>query len=101
MSNSNISLDEFGVLLNKAWVIKKSLSNKITNLKIDEMYDVAIKAGAIGGKVLGAGGGGFMLFFVKPENQNKVKVALSNLTYVPFGFENSGSKVVLYQPHGL
>jgi D-glycero-alpha-D-manno-heptose-7-phosphate kinase len=65
------------------------------------MYDTAIKAGATGGKILGAGGGGFVLFFVKPENQDKVKAALSSLTFVPFEFENTGSKVVLYQPNGF
>ena len=73
----------------------------ISNSKIDELYKVAIRAGALGGKVLGAGGGGFVLFFVKPENQDKVKKALSNLTFVPFKFENSGSKVVFYQPNGF
>ena len=73
----------------------------ITNTKIDDLYNAAIKAGALGGKVLGAGGGGFVLFFVKPEHQKKVKTALSSLTHVPFTFENTGSKVVVYQPNGF
>ena len=73
----------------------------ITNNEIDSLYKTAIKAGAIGGKVLGAGGGGFILFFVKPENQEKVKKALSKLTHVPFNFENTGSKIVVYQPNGF
>ena len=73
----------------------------ITNNEIDNLYETAIKAGAIGGKVLGAGGGGFILFFVKPGNQKKVKNALSKLTHVPFNFENTGSKIVVYQPNGF
>jgi len=73
----------------------------ITNTKIDDLYSAAIKAGALGGKILGAGGGGFVLFFVKPEHQEKVKTALSNFTYVPFKFDNTGSKVVVYQPNGF
>jgi D-glycero-alpha-D-manno-heptose-7-phosphate kinase len=101
MSNANIPINDFGKLLHQAWKNKRSLSNKVTNVKIDELYNAAIKAGATGGKVLGAGGGGFVLFFVKPENQDKVKKVLSNLTFVPFKFENTGSKVVLYQPAGF
>lgn len=99
--NPDKPLEEFGKLLNRAWLTKRTLSNKITNNKIDNLYSVAIKAGALGGKILGAGGGGFVLFFVKPENQDKVKKALSNLTFVPFKFESSGSKVVVYQPNGF
>jgi len=101
MANTNISIDNFGKLLHEAWINKKSLSNKVTNSEIDDLYNLAVRAGATGGKVLGAGGGGFVLFFVKPENQNRVKKALSKLTFVPFEFENSGSKVVLYQPDGF
>ena len=73
LSNPNTPLEEFGKLLNKAWDSKRSLSHMISNSKIDELYSVAIRAGALGGKILGAGGGGFVLFFVKPENQDKVK----------------------------
>ena len=101
LENVNTPLEEFGKLLHRAWKNKRSLSNKITNSKIDELFNTAIKAGAIGGKLLGAGGGGFVLFFVKPESQDKVKTALANLTFVPFKFENTGSKVVLYQPDGF
>jgi len=99
--NSNTPLDEFGILLDKSWRLKRTLSNKITNPMIDDIYSAATKAGALGGKILGAGGGGFVLFYVKPENQFQVKKALNKLTYVPFNFENSGSKVVLFQPTGL
>jgi D-glycero-alpha-D-manno-heptose-7-phosphate kinase len=101
LGNINTPIDEFGKLLHKAWITKKSLSSKVSNIKVDELYDTAIKAGATGGKLLGAGGGGFILFFVKPENQNKVRTALSNLTFVPFKFEKTGSKVVLCQPNGF
>jgi D-glycero-alpha-D-manno-heptose-7-phosphate kinase len=101
LANNNTPINDFGKLLHQAWKNKKSLSGKVTNTKIDALYDAAIKAGATGGKVLGAGGGGFVLFFVKPENQDRVKIALSNLTFVPFKFENTGSKVVLYQPNGF
>mgnify|MGYP006101953743 CR=1 FL=1 len=101
LRNNRIPLEEFGKLLDRGWQNKKSLSNMISNNIIDDLYDSAIKAGAIGGKVLGAGGGGFILLFVEPEKQEKVKSSLSSLTYVPFKFENSGSKVVLYQPNGF
>ena len=101
LENVNTPLEEFGKLLHRAWKNKRSLSNKVTNAKIDELFNKAIRAGAIGGKLLGAGGGGFILFFVKPENQEKVKTALAKLTFVPFKFENTGSKVVLYQPDGF
>ena len=100
LSNTKIPLEEFGKLLDSAWHNKRSLSNMITNNEIDNLYEIAIKAGASGGKVLGAGGGGFILFFVKPEHQKKVKTVLSSLTYDPFKFENTGSKVVVYQPNG-
>jgi len=101
LSNANIPLEEFGKLLDRTWRNKRSLSSMITNTKIDDLYNAAIKAGALGGKILGAGGGGFVLFFVKPEHQEKVKKVLSNFTYVPFKFENTGSKVVVYQPNGF
>jgi len=87
---------EFGKLLNESWQIKKTLSNKISNSKIDSIYETAIKAGAVGGKLLGAGGGGFILFFVPPRNRSRVKKALTNLLEVPFTFETSGSQIIYY-----
>lgn len=95
------SLDEFGYLLDQGWQYKKSLSDKVSTAEIDQMYQTARNAGALGGKLLGAGGGGFMLFFVRPEDQARVRESLSHLIHVPFKFENSGSRVVLYQPNGL
>lgn len=89
-------IDDFGRLLHKSWKIKRSLTNLITNGKIDQIYDAAIKAGALGGKLLGAGGGGFILFYVSPECQARVKEKLRNLLLVPFRFENLGSQVIMY-----
>jgi D-glycero-alpha-D-manno-heptose-7-phosphate kinase len=95
------NLDDFGKLLDESWKYKRSLSNMVSNQEINEIYEKAIKGGAIGGKILGAGGGGFMLFYVRPERQASVKDQLSRLIHVPFRFENSGSRIVLYQPNGL
>ncbi len=97
----NSPIEEFGRMLNEGWRLKRSLSDRVSTLEIDEIYQTAINAGALGGKVLGAGGGGFLLLFAKPENQHKIKTALGNLIHVPFKFEDSGSQVVLYQPNGL
>lgn len=94
-------LDDFGRLLDEAWQNKKSLSDKVSNSTIDQIYEEAVAGGALGGKILGAGGGGFILFYVKPENQSKVKDRLKGLIHVPFHFESSGSRIVLYQPNGL
>ena len=95
LKNTNTSIDEFGFLLNESWNIKKTLSPNISSSKIDELYSSGLSCGALGGKVLGAGGGGFMLFFVRPEDQHKVKAKLKNLVHVPFKFENSGSTFIL------
>ncbi|MEK7634771.1 MAG: kinase [Patescibacteria group bacterium] len=91
-------IEDFGKLLHESWQIKKSLSSQISNSSIDEIYEAGLKSGAIGGKLLGAGNGGFILFFVKPELQNQVKERLKNLLYVPFRFENIGSQIVYYAP---
>ena len=95
------SLDDFGALLHEGWCLKKSLSNRISNPDLDHIYEAARAAGAIGGKLLGAGGGGFMLFFVQPHLQGQVLECLKDLIHVPFQFENTGSRVVLYQPNGF
>jgi len=91
-------LQEFGRLLHESWVCKQSLSKKISNEEINEIYRVARNSGAIGGKLLGAGGGGFMLLFVEPHKQLEVKNALDKLVYVPFKFESSGSQIIHYEP---
>jgi D-glycero-alpha-D-manno-heptose-7-phosphate kinase len=101
LSSSSRRLDEFGKLLDEGWRYKRALSDKVSTLKIDEMYECALSAGALGGKIIGAGGGGFLLIFARPENQSKLVKAFSKLIHVPFRFENAGSSVVLYQPNGL
>jgi len=92
---------EFGKLLKEAWQLKRSLSDRVTNSTVDQLLDTAMRAGAVGGKLLGAGGGGFMLLFVRPADHDKVRTALGNLITVPFKFEMSGGRIVLYQPNGL
>lgn len=91
-------IEDFGRLLHEQWMVKRSLTNLISNPVLDEMYETGRRAGAIGGKLLGAGGGGFLLFFVLPDEQKKVKKALKNLLHVPFRFENRGSQIIYYTP---
>ena len=91
-------LDEFGRLLDKSWRLKKQTGNKVSTGSIDELYEKAIAAGALGGKLLGAGGGGFLLFYVPEEKQPAVMEAMENLMYVPFEFENGGTRVIHYTP---
>jgi D-glycero-alpha-D-manno-heptose-7-phosphate kinase len=96
---SERNLSEFGELLNSTWELKKSLSSKVTSPEIDSMYSKAMKAGAIGGKLLGAGGGGFMAFYVENEKQDSVKEALKDYLHIPFNFDFDGSKIVVYEPN--
>lgn len=96
--NQNCSLNEFGKLLHENWKIKRSLTSKISNPEIDEIYEAGLESGALGGKLLGAGAGGFMLFFVAPEKRAALRERLKRLLCVPIGFSNQGSHVVVYQP---
>ena len=89
-------LDDFGRLLHEQWLIKRGMSADISNDDIDAIYDAGLKAGALGGKLLGAGGGGFMLFFVRLEQQEQVKEALKHLLYVPSRFDHLGSQIIYY-----
>jgi D-glycero-alpha-D-manno-heptose-7-phosphate kinase len=89
---------DFGRLLHEAWEIKRSLSAKIAPGFVNDIYTTARAAGAVGGKLLGAGGGGFMVFMVPPERREAVLQALNNLLVVPFGFERSGSQIIFYEP---
>lgn len=101
LQDKDTSLEEFGKLLHESWLRKRSLSDKISTPQIDSLYEQAMKAGALGGKILGAGGGGFLLIFTPPTKQPLVLKSLKNLIHVPFQFEQSGSRVVLFQPDGL
>jgi D-glycero-alpha-D-manno-heptose-7-phosphate kinase len=91
-------LKEFGKLLHESWRLKKSLASAISPVFVDEIYDAATGAGAVGGKLLGAGGGGFMLFFVEPSVRQSVLNALHRLLIVPFEFERQGTHVAFYEP---
>jgi D-glycero-alpha-D-manno-heptose-7-phosphate kinase len=101
LADSSVSIDEFGKLLDLGWKYKRSLSDQVSTPQIDQIYKEAMRAGAVGGKILGAGGGGFMLFFAKPERHAAIRERLKDLVHVNFNFDDSGSRVVLYQPNGL
>jgi len=98
LSSQSVNYSDFGRLLHESWSLKRRLSATISTSRIDYFYDAAMKAGAKGGKLLGAGGGGFLLIFAEPEIQHRIREALSDLIYVPFRFERSGSELALYQP---
>lgn len=95
------SLDDLGNMLHESWLIKKGLANSVTTVLVDEIYEKARDAGAIGGKLLGAGGGGFMLLYVDPEKQQRVREALKGLIEVTFDIDRAGSSVIVYEPNGL
>jgi len=90
-------LEAFGRLLHEGWQVKRSLTSRISTPQIDSLYETACAAGAIGGKLLGAGGGGFLLLFVKAEEQDRVKEALRGVLHVPFRFETGGSRIIFYE----
>ena len=87
-------LDDFGYLLHESWIKKKELSKHISSNFIDDIYNKGLKNGALGGKILGAGGGGFLLFYVDEKLISKFKKSLNNFTIIPFNFENKGSKII-------
>lgn len=95
--NKQRDLEKFGKLLHESWQLKRSLSKRITTPLVDYNYNVARRAGAIGGKLLGAGGGGFILLFARPSDQPKIKEKLKYLLQIPFKFENQGSQIIFYQ----
>jgi len=94
----NGSLHKFGELLHEGWMLKRSLSSKITNAVIDQAYSAGRQSGAYGGKLLGAGGGGFLLLFADPACQPRIREILSGLLYVPVALEPTGSRIILYEP---
>jgi D-glycero-alpha-D-manno-heptose-7-phosphate kinase len=96
--NGNHDIAAFGALLREAWQAKRGLSAKVSSTHIDEIYAAALAKGALGGKLLGAGGGGFMLLFVPPHRQEQVRESLKSLIYVPFRFDYAGSQVIFFDP---
>ena len=95
---SKSDLNEFGRLLDYTWKLKRGITSDISNNDIDLLYKKAMDAGAVGGKLLGAGGGGFLLFYVEPEYQDNVRKILEDLIYVPFEFENEGTRIMYFRP---
>ncbi|HEY4901946.1 MAG TPA: hypothetical protein VIH89_00595 [Candidatus Sulfotelmatobacter sp.] len=98
VTNPARPIAEFGKLLDQSWQIKRGLTKNITSSSIDEIYEAGRSAGALGGKLLGAGGGGFMLFFVPPERKQELRNRLRKLLCVPFSFSSRGSELVVYEP---
>lgn len=98
LENEASCLDDFGRLLDKTWNLKRQTGKAISTNSIDVLYEKAMNSGALGGKLLGAGGGGFLLFYVPAENRQEVKVAMKDLLYVPFNFEDNGTQVIHFTP---
>lgn len=98
LENKESDLDDFGRLLDKTWKLKRQTGKAITTDSIDSLYEKGISAGALGGKLLGAGGGGFLVFYVQPEKREAVMTAMNELLYIPFRFEDGGTQVVHYTP---
>ena len=96
--DKSTDLDDFGRLLDRTWKLKRQCGSSVTTDGIDSLYEKGLAAGALGGKLLGAGGGGFLLFYVRLEDQAAVRQAMSDLLYVPFDFENDGTQVIYYAP---
>lgn len=101
LQDQSVPMRELGRLLDRSWQLKRELADGLTTPLVDEIYSKAIGAGASGGKLLGAGGGGFMLFICEPANRARVSEALKDYVTVQIGFDNVGSKIVVYEPGGL
>lgn len=98
LTNRERDLDDFGRLLDKTWKLKRQTGSSISTNRIDALYEKGIEEGALGGKLLGAGGGGFLIFYVQPEYHDAVKEVMKDLLYIPFKFENNGTQVIYYTP---
>ncbi len=98
LTDKERDLDDFGRLLDHTWNLKRQTGAAVSTNSIDELYEKGMKAGALGGKLLGAGGGGFLVFYVQPEKQEAVKAAMKDLLYIPFKFEDGGTRVIHYTP---
>jgi len=98
LTDQTIALSEFGRLLDHTWNLKRKAGAAVSTNSIDELYQKGLDAGALGGKLLGAGGGGFLIFYVEPEYRESVMKAMENLLYIPFKFEDGGTMVIHYSP---
>lgn len=98
LTDKESDLDDFGRMLDYTWKLKRQTGSAVSTSSIDELYSKGIAAGALGGKLLGAGGGGFLIFYVQPEKQEAVKNAMKELLYIPFKFEDGGTRVIYYNP---
>ena len=98
LTNKNADLDDFGRMLDHTWKLKRQIGSAVSTNSIDELYEKGINAGALGGKLLGAGSGGFLIFYVQPDRQESVRLAMRNLMYIPFKFEDGGTRVIYYAP---
>jgi D-glycero-alpha-D-manno-heptose-7-phosphate kinase len=98
LTDQTLDLDDFGRLLGYTWTLKRKAGPAVSTVSIDKLYQRGIAAGALGGKLLGAGGGGFLVFYVRPEKQKDVFDAMQDLLYIPFQFENGGTRVIHYTP---
>lgn len=98
LTNKAADLDDFGRLLDHTWKLKRQTGAAVTTDSIDGLYAKGVAAGALGGKLLGAGGGGFLVFYVQPEKQDAVRRAMQDLMHIPFAFENGGTRVIHYTP---
>lgn len=96
LTDKNSDLNDFGRLLDHTWKLKRGITTRISTNSLDEIYEKAMSAGALGGKLLGAGGGGFLVFYVEPEKRKSVMQALDKLLYIPFRFEDSGTRVIYF-----
>jgi D-glycero-alpha-D-manno-heptose-7-phosphate kinase len=98
LTDRQTDLNEFGRMLDHTWKLKRQTGNAVSTSDIDLLYEKGMKAGALGGKLLGAGGGGFLVFYVEPDKQDNVKNAMDNLLHIPFQFEDGGTQVIHYTP---
>ena len=98
LTDKDSDLDDFGRMLDYTWKLKRQTGTAVSTDSIDGLYAKGIEAGALGGKLLGAGGGGFLVFYVQPEKQDAVRWAMKDLMYITFEFENGGTRVIHYTP---
>lgn len=98
LTDKEASLDEFGRMLDYTWKLKRQTGAAVSTNSIDALYAVGMKAGALGGKLLGAGGGGFLIFYVQPDKQEAVRKAMKDQMHIPFAFEDGGTRVIHYTP---